>query len=114
METDVQSSEVFTPGAPIDRRDFFAGRIRQLGRVIETLPSPGRHPIIFGQRGVGKTSLANILRELLPDVWAVKVNCDGSDTFASIWERVLQKASFSFKKAAFGFSKAQIHYRTLY
>ncbi len=112
METDVQPSEVFTPSAPIDRRDFFAGRIRQLGRVIETLPSPGWHPIIFGQRGVGKTSLANILRELLPDVWAVKVNCDGSDTFASIWERVLQKASFSFKKAAFGFSKAQIEKHT--
>jgi len=112
METEVYSpTHVFTPGAPIDNRDFFAGRIQQLKRVIETIPSPGRHPIIFGQRGVGKTSLANMLGTILPDVWAVKVNCDGSDTFASIWERVLQKASLSFKKAAFGFSQKQIEQR---
>lgn len=112
MKGNTYPAEVFTPGAPIDKRDFFAGRIHQLERVMDTIPSPGRHPIIFGQRGVGKTSLANILGEVLPDVWAVKVNCDGSDTFGSIWERVLQKASVSFKKAAFGFSQTEIEEKT--
>lgn len=105
-------TQVFTPGAPIDKRDFFAGRTRQIQRVIDTIPSPGRHPIIFGQRGVGKTSLANILGELLPDIFCVKINCDGSDTFTSIWDRVLQKASVRFKKAAFGLRPEEIEAKT--
>jgi Cdc6-like AAA superfamily ATPase len=100
--------EVFTPGAPIDKKELFAGRVKQIKRVVETIPSPGRHPMVFGQRGVGKTSLANILSELLPDIWTVKVNCDSTDTFASIWNRVLQKASIRFKKQAFGFSREDV------
>ena len=102
MSTPPPPVAVFTPGAPVNNKDFFAGRITQIRRVVDAIPSPGRHPLIFGQRGVGKTSLANILRDLLPDVWSVKVNCDGADTFTLIWDRVLQKASIGFKKAAFG------------
>jgi len=64
--------------------------------------------MVFGQRGVGKTSLANILGELLPDIWTVKINCDSTDTFASIWNRVLQKASVKFKKKVFGFSQDEV------
>ncbi len=104
--------DVFTPGAPVDKREFFAGRVKQIQRVVDTIPSPGRHPMVFGQRGVGKTSLANILSELLPDVWTVKINCDSTDTFTSIWNRVLQKASISFKKQAFGFSPDEIQSHT--
>lgn len=96
---------IFTPGAPISQRDFFRGRIAQISRVIEAIPSPGRHPIIFGQRGVGKTSLANILAHLLPNALAVKVTCDGSDTFKSLWNRILQSATVSFKEQAFGFNR---------
>lgn len=100
----IQANRVFTPGAPINRRDLFRGRISQVARVFETVPSPGRHPIIFGQRGVGKTSLANILSELFPDFWSVKVSCDSSDSFETIWDRILRKTSISFRKRAFGFS----------
>ena len=58
--------QVFTPGFPISHRDFFRGRVKQLQRILETVPSPGRHPIVFGQRGVGKTSLVSILVDLFP------------------------------------------------
>lgn len=101
-------NDVFTPGAPIDKRELFAGRLVQIRRVVETIPSPGRHPLIFGERGVGKTSLANILSEVLPDIWTVKVNCDSLDTFTTLWNRILQKASFTFKQQAFGFSKEEV------
>jgi hypothetical protein len=104
--------QVFTPGFPISHKDFFKGRVQQLGRIMETVPSPGRHPIIFGQRGVGKTSLVNILSEILPDFLAVKITCDGSDSFKSIWNRVLQKASIMFKEKAFGFSRGESESRT--
>lgn len=103
----VQANSVFTPGFPVHQRDFFSGRAEQLQRTLDALIAPGRHPVIFGQRGVGKTSLANILGQALTGVSAVKVSCDGSDTFATIWNRVLTTASISFKQQALGFQKQE-------
>ncbi len=102
-----EMNQVFTPGYPISHRDFFKGRVRQLARILETVPSPGRHPIVFGQRGVGKTSLVSILVELFPQFLTVKMTCDGADTFKSIWNRILQQATITFKEQAFGFSREE-------
>ena len=99
-----EANRVFTPGYPVSDQDMFAGRMEQLHRVVETLHSPGRHPVLFGQRGVGKTSLANILGQVLKDILSVKVSCDGADTFATVWNRVLVSASVRFKQKALGFS----------
>ena len=98
------ANQVFTPGYPVNQKDLFAGRMTQLQRVLDTLHTPGRHPVIFGQRGVGKTSLANILSQMLKGLLTVKVSCDGSDNFATIWNRIFQTASVSFKKQALGFT----------
>lgn len=51
---------LFTPGAPIDEVALFAGRQNQIEKVRDTVLSKGRHALIFGERGVGKTSLASI------------------------------------------------------
>ncbi len=99
-----QVNQVFTPGFPVSHQDMFAGRMEQLQRVVETLHAPGRHPVMFGQRGVGKTSLANILGQVLKEMLSVKVSCDGADTFATVWNRVLVTASVRFKQRALGFS----------
>lgn len=99
---------VFTPGFPINQQDLFRGRIPQLKKIMDTIPSPGRHPIIYGQRGVGKTSFVNILTHFfLRGQTAVKVTCDGSDTFKSIWNRVFQKVTVDFKERSFGFSRQE-------
>ena len=103
----------FTPGAPISQYDFFRGRLKEINRVRETIPSPGRHPVIFGKRGVGKTSLANVIQYLAgPDATAVKVTCDGADTFKAIWNRVFQRTTVSFRRAAFGFNQEQAEVHT--
>jgi hypothetical protein len=99
-----EANQVFTPGYPIHQQNLFSGRSDQLQRALETLSQSGRHPVIFGQRGVGKTSLANILGQVLQGLLSVKISCDGSDTFATIWNRVLHTASISFKQHALGFS----------
>lgn len=101
----VRASQVFTPGAPVSSKALFSGRAEQLRRVIEAVPAPGRHPIIYGQRGVGKTSLANIIRDVVENLLVVKISCDGSDTFTSIWNRILQNASLEFKTKALGFTR---------
>lgn len=99
-----EANQVFTPGYPVSHKDLFAGRMDQLQRVLDTLSSPGRHPVIFGQRGVGKTSLANVLGQVLRNMLSVKVSCDGSDTFSTVWNRVLLTASVSFRQKALGFA----------
>jgi MoxR-like ATPase len=55
---------VFLPGTPISDFDFFAGRKQQMNAVTSAIMQPGRHAILFGERGVGKTSLAKVLVEL--------------------------------------------------
>jgi len=108
LEAFAEAVRVFTPGAPISRRDCFSGRTTQIERVIECIISPGQHPIIYGQRGVGKTSLANVLGEMFQDGLATKVSCDGGDTFQSIWNRLLRDASVEFKRQAWGFSAEEV------
>jgi hypothetical protein len=54
--------------------------------------------VVFGERGVCKTSIANILglalRAPMRDVIAVKVNSDPKDTFTSIWKKVFKRLNY--------------------
>jgi hypothetical protein len=54
-------AEVFTPGAPIDSLDLFAGRLEQIKDVLSAVAQRGQHIVLYGERGVEKTSLANIV-----------------------------------------------------
>jgi Cdc6-like AAA superfamily ATPase len=84
-------SEVFRPSGPITTRELFFGRIRQLtavGRLVETA---GQHGVIFGERGVGKTSLAAVSLHIFGGRLGMRINCDSGDTFASLWEKVIEE-----------------------
>jgi len=92
-------SQTFTPSAPISRRDLFAGRGEQILKVATALASPGRQVALYGERGVGKTSLANVIQELMaPDggspIRAYRINCDTEDVYFTIWKRVFEEAGF--------------------
>ncbi|MBI2316157.1 MAG: ATP-binding protein [Betaproteobacteria bacterium] len=56
---------VFTPGSPIDVKAMFAGRTKQLRQLIDAISYKGHHAVLYGERGVGKTSLANVFSEFL-------------------------------------------------
>jgi uncharacterized protein len=49
---------IFLPSSPIKLRDQLRGREQQYERTQETLRIPGRSAFIYGERGVGKSSLA--------------------------------------------------------
>ena len=91
-------STVFTPGAPVKSRDLFAGRVDQVLQITAALPQAGRHIVIYGERGVGKTSLANVLTEFLYPIGddkvmeAVRLNCNTNDTFKSLWTKAFKAA----------------------
>jgi Cdc6-like AAA superfamily ATPase len=98
--------QLFTPGAPIDEFALFAGRQDQIQRLKDTVFSKGRHGAVFGERGVGKTSLVSIFHLDLPrasDVCYIYVQCTQRDTFSSIWRRALKRMQFSLDgKPCFG------------
>lgn len=91
-------TEAFSPGAPVQEKDLFSGRTAQIAALMDAVNQRGRHAIVYGERGVGKTSLVNILalvmhrpnRELI----YVRVNADPSDTFASLWKKVFKRMSY--------------------
>lgn len=87
-------SQTFTPSTPVSQRAAFAGRFDQIMQITAAVAQPGRHIVLYGERGVGKTSLANILSELLIHTessirdYAVRINCSVNDTFSTVWARI--------------------------
>lgn len=101
------AAKIFTPSAPVDTKDLFSGRLEQIRTVINGITQRGQHVIIFGERGVGKTSLANVIHDYLPTqegIISVKVNCDVNMTFETLFKTVLEEISLEFKKPGTGFN----------
>ncbi|MEK7206277.1 MAG: ATP-binding protein, partial [Pseudomonadota bacterium] len=53
--------KIFTPHKPVESSDFFFGRQKEVQKLIEQLNTPGQHSLLYGDRGVGKSSLANVV-----------------------------------------------------
>jgi len=98
-------ASAFSPSAPVSSLDLFSGRISQLERVTEAIFQRGRHVAIYGERGVGKTSLANVLPGHLQylskhNYQVVRHNCSTISTFNSIWDGILRELTFKLNNAA--------------
>lgn len=84
--------QVFRPAGPVDSQDLFKGRLAQLARVNSVIHEMSRHGLVYGERGVGKTSLAVVSMALAGDLaLCMRLNCDVGDNYASIWEKVIDK-----------------------
>ena len=100
-----QAATVFKPRTPLTTKDLFAGRWNELTEISDSIHQPGLHVVIYGERGVGKTSLANVVS---PTIWAmdrygkredeydeiperlvVKSVANSGDTFSTLWHRLL-------------------------
>jgi Cdc6-like AAA superfamily ATPase len=104
-----QLSTAFQPSSPIDKADLFAGRTEQTQKVINAILQRGQHIMLYGEKGVGKTSLARILAEMLSNagiktVNSDTINCDPTDDFSSLWHKALKQLTFKISQSAVGFS----------
>lgn len=82
--------EVFTPGAPIEMPDLFFGRQQELSDLKNAVKRPGLHPVVIGNRGVGKTSLVHqaFTDLLIPPYF---ITCNSHMSFNHFAQAVLNK-----------------------
>ncbi|NUB06096.1 AAA family ATPase [Azospirillum sp. Vi22] len=84
-------SEAFRPHSPIKSPSAFVGRSVELNRVKESLHQHGLQIVVFGERGAGKTSLANVATA---DIRRVQVFCEEASTF----EKIVKDIILEFQK----------------
>lgn len=113
QKLEVHAAKVFQPRAPISAREFFAGRWNQITTLADAVSQLGLHVVIYGERGVGKTSLANVVKPIIevfdepethlneeseanseeaetPERIVVQTNATSGDTFSSIWGKLFE------------------------
>lgn len=99
----------FSPSTPVTRQDVFAGRSEQLQKVLDVVSERGRHAIIYGDRGVGKTSLARVLSDIFSsegDAFPYRTayyTCVTDDSFDSIMRGLFRSVSISLARSGAGF-----------
>jgi Cdc6-like AAA superfamily ATPase len=92
-------NELFTPSTPVAVAELFAGRSGQMIRIIDTIAERGRHAILFGERGVGKTSLVQVVPFIVPGrrdrVRYCRVQAFPTDTFHSVATKIFKNIKFA-------------------
>lgn len=88
IDSKYEPHDVFTPTVPIEDKEFFSGRKKEMGKCEKTLTMLGTHIAIFGPRGIGKTSLAKTsvnvsnIKHLFDKV--IQIQCDEKDKYSTI------------------------------
>lgn len=95
----------FSPSAPIDHQALFAGRLGQFTDVVNAINQKGQHVVLFGERGVGKTSLARVLSAANSSNFLVgAINCDPTMDFSQLWHRLFSEITLTNQKPSLGFT----------
>lgn len=90
FQTEEEFSEylktVVSPSEPISTIERLVGRADYLKQIRRALLDPGKQVFIIGERGVGKTSLANTSANIYQssDASFIKVNCAPDTTYKSL------------------------------
>ncbi|MFH0983040.1 MAG: ATP-binding protein [Planctomycetota bacterium] len=90
--------QAFRPFAPIDLPRFFQGRQAHVDNLRSELAKPGRQVAIYGERGVGKTSLAQLAYFFakFDDEKTYFVRCGHESNYETIFGQVLMQAGLAY------------------
>jgi Cdc6-like AAA superfamily ATPase len=79
--------QAYTPAQPVTDRKMFSGRGRVLGSVITAIEDQRLHTVIYGERGLGKTSTLHVLAQTARDAryLVIYITCSASSNFDDIF-----------------------------
>jgi hypothetical protein len=84
--------EYLTPARAIASPQHLKGRTKTLTQIDRAFNSPGKHIFIYGDRGVGKTSLAQTAATLRQsaDAMPILVSCSGTSFLSTVRDAIKQ------------------------
>ena len=82
--------EYFTPSQPVSDRKRFAGRSDVLSSVIRAIEEQRLHVVVYGERGLGKTSVMHVLTQAAREAryLVVYVSCGADSSFDEVFRTV--------------------------
>lgn len=107
------AGKVFQPRTPIAVKELLAGRWSELTTLVDSVAQQGLHVVVYGERGVGKTSLANVVQTTIhvfdkhQNRIVVKINADSDDTFSSIWKKLFVDITWEDARPTIGLNQRQ-------
>ena len=99
--TRAQVRDVFAPTQPVTEERVFAGRTKVLKHLIEVIEHRMSHVVIFGERGIGKTSILHILHKLAADsdYTVLHSTCGARSEFSSTFRTMLKGVPLRFHQS---------------
>lgn len=91
--------EAFTPTRPkLEVNSLFVGRLNTLRRIIAAIEEERAHVVLFGDRGRGKTSLANAIQQIAAQAgyFTLKLTCSAELAFEDVFRNFLRRIPGSF------------------
>ena len=93
-----EANDIFTPSTPVAIAELFAGRISQASKIVDAIGERGRHVVLYGERGVGKSSIAQIIPYFVPTkvrkVRHIRVQAFPGDKFETIARKIFKSVHF--------------------
>lgn len=89
--------QVFTPFSPVRKSELLSGRETEISSILSTINTPGQHALIYGNRGIGKSSLANVISELAKDSLNYSIHikkCSSKDSFTNLVSDILEQIGY--------------------
>ncbi len=93
--------DAFVPSQPVTSTSLFVGRTRQLERLITATEEERSHVVLYGKRGLGKTSLINIFAQIAQNSgYIVLLDAPGAHaSFSSLFRSYLSQIPLRFSRS---------------
>lgn len=90
--------DAFTPSQPVNDRAMFAGRRGLLEDLIVAIEDQRLHFVLYGDRGIGKTSILHVLSDLAVDAdyLVCYISCGDRMNFGDFARRIAQRIPLLF------------------
>lgn len=91
----------YTPAQPVTDRRMFAGRTKVLTALIRSIEDQRLHTVIYGERGIGKTSLLHVLAQAAADAryLVVYVTCGARSEFDETFRAIAANIPLMYHNA---------------